>query len=621
MKNILFPRLYPEAVVDGSSVLPPGLELEVKTVTGDREVRYLAVFHNRGSVARHLDAIRFTARPEPGDFLSFPGREYRIFLEGWTMVTPAKSVRYGEKDNFCNPDYLPAAVSDAVHYNNAAEPNRFSGEYVGLLNHRPSGSILLAGFITSRRMMCRLTIELAESGVTQLELCCDADHILVEPGESVESEELLLTCGSDSQALLEEFASRWGENMNARTWDHAPTGWCSWYYYFENVTAADIAENLEELAARRSDFPLEYIQIDNGWQSAHGDWLHTNARFPEGLRALAHSIAEKRFKPGLWLAPFLVEKNSRLYSEHPEWTIRTPEGETVWLDPWGSTELAVLDGTHPGVQAHFRNLFRQLAELGFEYVKLDFMMYACTPGKGRYFDPKATRLDALRRALTAIREGFGEERFILGCTTVLAGVVGLVNAERISTDITPYWERKAPDRDRYHEDCCVPNICRNLINRCYMNHRLFFSDPDTNIARIDNNKLTENEVILWTYAIWLTGGLLLLSDRFETLAPERTRYPKLLIQEQDQFQTRPLDLFDREYPAVWYGVHKKTGQKVVGLFNFENGERVLSIPLDAISRGTEFRIRDRFTGEDLGIATGRFEAAVPAHSCRIFHLN
>ena len=39
----------------------------------------------------------------------------------------------------------------------------------------------------------------------------------------------------------------------------------------------------------------------------------------------------------------------------PEWTIRTPEGETVWLDPWGSTELAVLDGTHPGVQAHFRN--------------------------------------------------------------------------------------------------------------------------------------------------------------------------------------------------------------------------------------------------------------------------
>ena len=198
MKNILFPRLYPEAVVDGSSVLPPGLELEVKTVTGDREVRYLAVFHNRGSVARHLDAIRFTARPEPGDFLSFPGREYRIFLEGWTMVTPAKSVRYGEKDNFCNPDYLPAAVSDPVHYNNAAEPNRFSGEYVGLLNHRPSGSILLAGFITSRRMMCRLTIELAESGVTQLELCCDADHILVEPGESVESEELLLTCGSDS---------------------------------------------------------------------------------------------------------------------------------------------------------------------------------------------------------------------------------------------------------------------------------------------------------------------------------------------------------------------------------------------------------------------------------------
>lgn len=619
MKNILFPRLYPEAVVDGSSVLPPGLELEVKTVTGDREVRYLAVFHNRGSVARHLDAIRFTARPEPGDFLSFPGREYRIFLEGWTMVTPAKSVRYGEKDNFCNPDYLPAAVSDPVHYNNAAEPNRFSGEYVGLLNHRPSGSILLAGFITSRRMMCRLTIELAESGVAQLELCCDADHILVEPGESVESEELLLTCGSDSQALLEEFASRWGENMNARTWDHAPTGWCSWYYYFENVTAADIAENLEELAARRSDFPLEYIQIDNGWQSAYGDWLHTNARFPEGLRALAHSIAEKRFKPGLWLAPFLVEKNSRLYSEHPEWTIRTPEGETVWLDPWGSTELAVLDGTHPGVQAHFRNLFRQLAELGFEYVKLDFMMYACTPGKGRYFDPKATRLDALRRALTAIREGFGEERFILGCTTVLAGVVGLVNAERISTDITPYWERKAPGRDRYREDCCVPNVCRNIINRTYMHRRLFLCDPDVHIARRDRNELTDAEVRLWTSALLLAGGLKLLADRFPTLEPERAELSRLLLAAPDRFRLRPLDRFDREYPAVWFGIDRESGTPALGIFNFAETSMRLQVTLPDAPAGT---LRNLWGNETLKWVSGApCEFQVEPHNCLLFLLS
>ena len=404
--------------------------------------------------------------------------------------------------------------------------------------------------------------------------------------------------------------------MNARTWDHAPTGWCSWYYYFENVTAADIAENLEELAARRSDFPLEYIQIDNGWQSAYGDWLHTNAGFPEGLRALAHSIAEKRFKPGLWLAPFLVEKNSRLYSEHPEWTIRTPEGETVWLDPWGSTELAVLDGTHPGVQAHFRNLFRQLAELGFKYVKLDFMMYACTPGKGRYFDPKATRLDALRRALTAIREGFGEERFMLGCTTVLAGVVGLVNAERISTDITPYWERKESGRDRYREDCCVPNVCRNIINRTYMHRRLFLCDPDVHIARRDRNGLTDAEVRLWTSALLLAGGLKLLADRFSTLEPERAELSRLLLAAPDRFRLRPLDRFDREYPAVWFGIDRESGAPALGIFNFAETSMRLQVTLPDAPAGT---LRNLWGNETLKWVSGApCEFQVEPHNCLLF---
>lgn len=56
-----------------------------------------------------------------------------------------------------------------------------------------------------------------------------------------------------------------------------------------------------------------------------------------------------------------------------------------------------------------------------------------------------------------------------------------------------------------------------------MNGRLWISDQDTHIARIDNNKLTENEVILWTYALFLTGGMMLLFDRFETLISERLK--------------------------------------------------------------------------------------------------
>ena len=567
-------------------------------------------FRNRSGRSVKLDGFQFD-----GSGISIPGPRLRLYREGWTAVAAAATRRYGERDFFVDPDYRRFAVVDADDYN-SDEPNCFQAENVVVLNDSESGLSLLAGFVTAADYYNRFRIRLDEGGVREFSIFVYGDGREVAPGETVLSEELLILEGPDGYALLERYAACLGDRMKARVPQSVPTGWCSWYYYFENVTAADIAENLEELAARRSDFPLEYIQIDNGWQSAYGDWLHTNARFPEGLRALAHSIAEKRFKPGLWLAPFLVEKNSRLYSEHPEWTIRTPEGETVWLDPWGSTELAVLDGTHPGVQTHFRNLFRQLAELGFKYVKLDFMMYACTPGKGRYFDPKATRLDALRRALTAIREGFGEERFMLGCTTVLAGVVGLVNAERISTDITPYWERKVPGRDRYREDCCVPNVCRNIINRTYMHRRLFLCDPDVHIARRDRNELTDAEVRLWTSALLLAGGLKLLADRFSTLEPERAELSRLLLAAPDRFQLRPLDRFDREYPAVWFGIDRESGAPALGIFNFAETSMRLQVTLPDAPAGM---LRNLWGNETLKWVSGApCEFQVEPHNCLLF---
>ena len=433
----LFAALNAEVKIDGEwlpieECAAAGIELVDAERSCDGYFWKRLTLTNRTGRELRLGGFRWRQTGAHTDFLGTPGKRLRLYKGGWMMASACGSVRYGDTDFELDPGYKKFAVSAPDEYDDQ-HSNRFFADNVIVLNDSVTGNSLLAGFISSADLFGRFLAELDEQGVCSFSMINDADDRIVSPAESVNSEELVLLFGPDGYGLLEKFADLWGDRMKARRPSgRVPTGWCSWYYYFENVTAADIAENLEDLAARRSDFPLEYIQIDNGWQSAYGDWLHTNARFPEGLRALAHSIAEKRFKPGLWLAPFLVEKNSRLYSEHPEWTIRTSEGETVWLEPWGSTELAVLDGTHPGVQAHFRNLFRQLAELGFEYVKLDFMMYACTPGKGRYFDSNATRLDALRRALTAIREGFGEERSILGCTTVLAGVVGLVNAERIS---------------------------------------------------------------------------------------------------------------------------------------------------------------------------------------------
>ena len=223
---------------------------------------------------------------------------------------------------------------------------------------------------------------------------------------------------------------------------------------------------------------------------------------------------------------------------------------------------------------------------------------------------------ALRRGMQAIRNAVGD-RFLLGCTAPLGQVIGLVDSNRIGTDIPSRWQ---PDHRIYKEAPTVPNVCRNIINRGYMNGRLWISDSDAHTARSDNTQLTENEVVLWTFALYFTGGSVILSDRFETLTPERAKLSQLLLAEPGIFATRPLDVFEREFPAVWLRRTKSTGQILVGLFNFESEECALSVDPDKIETGKEFEVSDFRTGEKMGTIRKNFTLTVPPHSCRILNL-
>jgi len=264
-----------------------------------------------------------------------------------------------------------------------------------------------------------------------------------------------------------------------------------------------------------------------------------------------------------------VEETSVLLKEHPEWMIHGADGKVLMEFDWRGHKAAALDGTHPGVQDHFRKLFAQVRKLGVDYVKLDFMTLASSSRNGVLHDPKATRAQALRRGLAAIREGFGEDGYILGCTAPFGPVVGLVDGERISTDITPYWE---PEH-WFDEGPTVPNVCRNVIRHTYMNKVLWNNDPDTLIVRDDNTKLTENEVLLWYNAVRLTGGMLLLADRFSTLKPERAALPIALLKEPDAYETYPEDFWSNGPCAVWCARHRRTGVTEKALFNFSAAEK------------------------------------------------
>ena len=315
--------------------------------------------------------------------------------------------------------------------------------------------------------------------------------------------------GDQPYAQLATWAAGLGELERARVDAPHQVGWCSWYHWFDRITETDVAATV----ARSETWPFDVIQVDDGWQSAIGDWRTTSASFPSGLVAVAERIEGAGRQPGLWLAPFLVAPSSNLAREHPQWIARWIDGREPLVGnvnpTWGGA-VHVLDPTHPEVVAHLEALASDLATAGFRYLKLDFCYAPSLPG--RYHDRQATPAERVRAGLAAIRRGAGDSVFLLGCGAPLVPSVGLVDGMRIGPDVAPAW---APSTwlPGYAEAApSTRNAWRNTLARSFMHRRLWLNDPDCLMLRATDTSLDEDAARAWALAVGVSGGMAMVSD-------------------------------------------------------------------------------------------------------------
>ena len=72
--------------------------------------------------------------------------------------------------------------------------------------------------------------------------------------------------GPDGPTALAAYGDGLGGKPSA-----PPRVWCSWYRYFEEVTAADVEENLA--AFDQHELPVDVVQVDDGWSPGLGEGL------------------------------------------------------------------------------------------------------------------------------------------------------------------------------------------------------------------------------------------------------------------------------------------------------------------------------------------------------------
>ena len=536
-----------------------------------------------GSTLHQLSIINLSEKPirihELGwsrsgvgtDFL-YPGKEdIDLYVEGWQMASPSGVRHYGDRDFEFNPEYRQFAVADEADYSD--EPNHFRSECMITFHHRSTGENLLIGFVTSAEQYGRFRVVLGSRGVDQLDIISSGDGRELKPGETMHSEKVVFLRDTDTPKLFNRFAEIWGKAMNAHRKLPLPRGWCSWYYFFRNVTAADVVATAEFAARHADTIPMRIIQVDSGYQRASGDWLVANEKFPGGLQKLAADIRSYGFVPGVWFDPFVVEEQSLFYHEHPECVIRNPQGEPIPLRKGEHHDsYFALDGTHPASLEFLQSTFSQIRAWGVDYLKLDFLDYASLKG-GVLYDREATRAQALRRGLEAIRAGFGDDGFICCCTAPFGPCVGIADSVRVATDYLPAWNQS---NETFAEAPTTPNVCRNIVHRTYMNHHLFWTDPDTLLLRDTHTKLSAEENELWYHISRLTGGAVLLGDNIMELSPEALASAGEMLKNPDAYEAFQQDLWESAMPGVIEAKRRSDGEREVWLFNLKDQPQTIA---------------------------------------------
>ena len=453
------------------------------------------------------------------------------------------------------------------------------------------------GFVSMRDHLTHIGIEVDYKNDEVITLFARSlGEIPLEKDKDISSEKLILILnGMNAVESLSYYATLTQREMKALSWDPVPIGWCSWYYYFTHVSQEAVLQNSKFLSIHK-DLPMEWVQLDDGYfpsrwlNSRIGDWLEVNKRFSNGLEWLANEIKADGFKPGLWLAPFIVSKSSDLYKKHPDWVIRNPKGNPIIVNipiEWGTfNKIYALDTTHPEVQQWLRDLFKTLVEnWGFQFLKLDFIYAAAI--EGVRYDNSITRVQAYRKGLEIIRETVGDDIFLLGCGAPLGPSIGLVNGMRVSNDTffafnQPflYWFLNNFFFAGLGEQPSMISALKTDIIRSFMHQKFWLNDPDCLLVRRTRSLLKSHEIEFEMTLMGLSGGIILSSDNLPELEPKDLEHIKFLLPTHKSSAV-PIDLFENS-PPIYYKL-QISPEKIlspyylVGIFNWTKKE--IKVPI------------------------------------------
>ncbi|WP_200976411.1 alpha-galactosidase [Echinicola sp. 20G] len=148
--------------------------------------------------------------------------------------------------------------------------------------------------------------------------------------------------------------------------------WEATYFDFEEKKLFELLKDTKELG-------VDLFLLDDGWfgnkyprnndDAGLGDWQANKRKLPNGVSSLVKEAGENGVKFGIWIEPEMVNPESELYHEHPEWVIKQPKRKEHYF-----RNQLVLDLSNPKVQDF---VFNVVNDLFLENPELAYIKWDC----------------------------------------------------------------------------------------------------------------------------------------------------------------------------------------------------------------------------------------------------
>ncbi|MBO1512439.1 alpha-galactosidase [Metabacillus bambusae] len=161
-------------------------------------------------------------------------------------------------------------------------------------------------------------------------------------------------------------------------------------------------EKILEIASTANNLGIELFVLDDGWfgerhddTSSLGDWFENKDKLPNGIKGLSEKVEALGMKFGLWFEPEMVSKGTKLFEEHPDWIISTPERRSSH----GRNQFILDFSRHEVVDHIFTLMDNIINDSKISYIKWDMNRYIT---------------EAYSTSLDADQQGELFHRYILG---------------------------------------------------------------------------------------------------------------------------------------------------------------------------------------------------------------